>query len=35
MHPPSVPHQNQDCRERAAEDGATSTVAGWYSESSI
>jgi hypothetical protein len=30
MHPPSVPHQNQDCRERAAEAGANSTVAGWY-----
>ena len=35
MHPPSVPHQQQDCLEREAEHGANSTVAGSYSESLI
>ena len=35
MHPPSVPHQQQDCQERRAEHGTDSTVAGWYNESSI
>ena len=35
MHPPSVPHQQQDCQERKAEHGTDSTVAGWYNESSI
>jgi hypothetical protein len=29
MHPPRVPHQQQDCLEREAEHGANSTVAGW------